>query len=106
MRKAEILRERLIEDAERMREIDSAFDRDFTPRCRAPRRAREIAESVDRDDGRLIERADMEGRGQMRQMMLDAVELRAQGLARKGLLQKSRQAARERGDCAADGAPD
>ena len=39
MRKAEILRERLIEDAERMREIYSAVGRDFAAICRTPSRA-------------------------------------------------------------------
>ena len=70
MRKAEILRERLIEDAERMREIDPAMSRDFASRRRPPGRAREIAESIDRNNGRLIEGADVECRGKMRQMML------------------------------------
>ena len=63
MRKAEILRERLIEDAERMWEIYSAMGRDFAAACRTPGRAREIAEAIDRNNGRLIEGRDVECRG-------------------------------------------
>ena len=38
VRKAEILRQRLIEDAERMRKIDAAVDRDLRAAARRPRR--------------------------------------------------------------------
>src|SRR5262245_16334209 len=46
MRKTTILRERLIEDAERMREIYSAIGRDVAIDRRTPSRAREIAETI------------------------------------------------------------
>ncbi len=63
MRKSEVLRECLIENTERMRKIHAAMNRDFGLRCRAPGRAREIAETIDRDNRRLIKRPDMKCRG-------------------------------------------
>ena len=86
--KAEILGQRLIEDAERMREIDAAVDTDVAALARSPGGAGEIAEAVDRDDHRLVERRDVKGRGEMREVMLDVMHLAAKLLAGKALLQK------------------
>ena len=83
MRKAEILRQRLIEDAERMREIDAAVDGDLRPAADAPGGAGEIAEAIDRNDDRLIEGRDVKGRGQMRQMMFDPMHLRHENAGRE-----------------------
>ena len=52
----------------------------------APGRAGEIAEAVDRDDDRLLERRNVEGRGQMREMMLDPMHLAMKALARESSL--------------------
>ena len=77
MRKAEILRQRLVKDAERMRKIDPILHLDSGPATDAPRGAGEIAEAVHRHDHRLLERRDMKRRGQMRQMVLHRVHLAA-----------------------------
>ena len=52
----------------------------------------EIAEAVDRDDDRLLERRNMKGRGKMRQMMLDLMHLAAKALAGKVRCQQIRDA--------------
>ncbi len=83
MGKAEILRERLIEDAERMREIDAAIDPDGGALPDTPGGAGEIAKTVDRDDDRLLEGRDVEGGGEVGEMVLDLVKFRANGLARE-----------------------
>src|SRR4051812_29084629 len=72
-----------------MREINAAMGFDFAAISRPPCCAREIAEAVDRCNGRLLKGRDMECRRKMRQVMLDAVERRADGLARKCLFQES-----------------
>ena len=90
MRKAEILRQRLIEDAERMRKIHPSIDRDVCALARPPGRAGEIAEAIDRDDDRLFERRNMKGRGQMREVMLDPVHLATEALAGKARCQQIR----------------
>ena len=73
--KAQILRQRLVEDAERMRKIHPPVDGDVLALADAPGGAGEIAEPVDRNDDGLLERRDMKGRGKMREMMLDLVHL-------------------------------
>ena len=60
MRKAEILRERLVKDAKRVRKKDPPLDLDIVALPDAPGAARKIAEAVDRDDGRLLKRRDQE----------------------------------------------
>ena len=83
VREAEILRQRLVEDAERMREVDAAVDREMRrPRPTPQRALREVAEAVDRDADRLVEGRDEEGRGQMREVMLDGVHGAAERLVR------------------------
>ena len=74
VRKAEILGQRLIEDAERMREVHAAVDRERAPSPHAPGCAGEVAEAVDRNDDRLIEGRHVKGGGKMREMMFDIVE--------------------------------
>src|SRR5207245_2230172 len=54
VRKAEILRKRLIKHAERMREIHAALDIDLAVRGRAPGGAGEIAKAIHRDDACLF----------------------------------------------------
>ena len=78
MGKAKILRQRLIEDAERMRKIDAAIDADVAALPDAPGGAGEIAEAVDRDDDRLLEGRDVKGRGEMGEVMLDFMKLAAE----------------------------
>ena len=76
---------RLIENAERMRKQDRPSTLDGCASPDAPGRAGEIAEPVDRDDHGLVERRDMEGGGQMREVMLDVVEFWQPGRAGKAL---------------------
>ena len=90
MRKAEILRQRLIEDAERVREIDPPFDRNLSALADAPRGAREVAKTIDRHDDRLLERRNVERRRQMREMMLDRVHFTLETLAGKACRQQFR----------------
>ena len=44
----------------------------------APHRADEVAEAVDREHGRLVERRDEERAGEVRAVVLDEVQARAQ----------------------------
>ena len=91
VRKAEILRERLVEDAERMREIAPARRSRCRVPCPTPQAAlRKVAEAIDRDDDRLLERRDVEGRGEMREMMLDVVKRRREGAGRETLARAAR----------------
>src|ERR1044071_5745078 len=71
MRKAQILGQRLIEDAERMRKKDLAVDGKRWSGACAPRAAGEIPEAVHRDDGRLAKGRDVKRRGQMRHVVFD-----------------------------------
>src|SRR5262245_46874915 len=83
MRKAQILGQRLIEDAERMREIDPPTIGDVTALADAPGRAGEVPESIDRNDDGLRKWRNVESRGKMGQMMFNLVHLTAEELARK-----------------------
>ena len=83
MRKAQILRQRLIKDAERMREIHPPIDGDGLAPADPPCRAGEVAKPIDRDDDCFLERRNMKGRGKVRQMMLDPVHLAIEN-ARRG----------------------
>src|ERR1035437_9568902 len=87
MRKAEVLRHRLIENAKRMRKINPLVDFDAVARADAPGRTRKIAESVHRDRNSLIEWRNKKRRSQVRKMMLDLVHHPAEPLARKAALQ-------------------
>ena len=66
--------------SERMRESDGALDVHARAFARAPHGAGEIAEAVGGKQRRLIERRNVERAGQVRAMVLDAMELRAQAL--------------------------
>src|SRR5215472_3058119 len=63
IRKAEVMGECLIEDAERVRKVDPSRDIDVTPPTDTPRRAGKVAKTIDRDNNRLFERRDVERRG-------------------------------------------
>ena len=96
MRKAEVLRQRLVEDAERMREVDLVLDLDLRAAADAPGRAGEVAEAVHRDDDRLVERRDVEGRRQVRQVVLDLMHLAAKRSPGKAAARCSATPARSR----------
>ena len=66
-----------------------------------PGRAGKIAETIDRDDHRLLERRDVERRGQMGQMVLDIVKCGAKAVAGKCLREEPGKLA-----AACDGAAD
>jgi len=55
VREAQILRQRLVEDAERMGEEDVAVDPDVLAVTDTPRSASEITETINGDDHRVIE---------------------------------------------------
>ena len=74
MRKAEILGERLVENPEGVREMHASLDFYVCAASYAPGGACEIAETIDGDDDSVGEWRHMEGRGEMREMMLDLVE--------------------------------
>src|SRR5438552_18252032 len=78
--KAEILGQGLVEDAERVREMHPALDADLRPATDPPGGAGKVAQTIDRNDNRLVEGRDVECRGQMREMMLDRVEPAAKPL--------------------------
>ena len=81
MRKAEILRDRLIKNAEGMRKIHAAVDGDRAALPGAPGRAGEIAETVDRDHGGTLERRHQKARRKVRKMMLDRMDLPSESRA-------------------------
>ena len=83
MRKAEILRHRLVEDAERMRKIDPAVLEISHPAA-MPQAALEKSPNPSTETtAASLEGRHMEGRGQMRKMMLYRMEFRANGLPGK-----------------------
>ena len=81
MGKSQILRQRLIENPERMREMHAPFDRDVLALPNPPGRARKVSETVERDDCCRIEGRDMKCRRQMGEMMLDVVNGAAEAFA-------------------------
>ena len=83
VRKAEELRDRLVEDAERVRKIDALLDLDRGAAAHAPRRAGEVAEAVDGNDHRLRERRPVKGGRQMREVVLHRMRLAPERLSRK-----------------------
>src|SRR5690242_1951809 len=66
-----------------MRKGDAAGEIDPPTRARAPGGTGKIAKAVDRDGYRLVERRDMEGRGQVRKMMFNALDRAGKGIGRK-----------------------
>ena len=83
MREADELRHRLVEHAERMREVDAAVDGERAALAQAPGRRGEIAEAVDRNGHRLVVGRHQEGRGEMAEMVLDGVHGAAELLLRQ-----------------------
>ena len=75
MGKAQILRQRLIKYAERMREIHASIDGDSFAPADAPCRAGKVAKAIDRDDDGLLKGRNMKCRRKMREMMLDPMHL-------------------------------
>ena len=90
MGKAEVLGERLVEDAERVRKEDTPLNPDVGALPHAPGGAAEISKTVDGDDDGLLEWRDVEGGGEMGEMVLDMVQRGAQALARKILGEERR----------------
>ena len=76
---AEVLRDGRVVHAEGMREGDRALDIHVRACAGAPHGAGKIAEAVGGEQRGLIERRNVESAGEVRAMMLDAMELRARG---------------------------
>jgi hypothetical protein len=87
MAKAEVLGQRLIEDAERMREVHAAIDRERCAVSLAPGGAGEVTEAIDRDGDRALERRREKGRGEVREVVLDVLHLPGEGLAGECLVE-------------------
>ena len=73
VRKAEPLRDGGVEDAERVRVDDALEHVEVVAVALREHRRREVAEAVDREDGRVLERRDEERRRDVRLVMLDVV---------------------------------
>src|SRR5262245_45274230 len=73
VRKSEKLCQRLIEDAKRMRKVDTPIDPNSRTISDAPSGTGKIAKSIDRNHDRPFKRRDMESRGQMCNMVLHGV---------------------------------
>ena len=82
LRKAEPLRDRRVVDAERVWERHALEHLEVVVAADGEHRRREVAEAVHRQDRRLIERRDEEGARDVRLVVLDVVELRAQRVLR------------------------
>ena len=80
MREAEVLGERLEEDAERMRKVDLLVDRDRAAAPQAPGRAGKVTETVHRHRSRFVEGRGEKGRGEVRAVMLYEMHLAVEGL--------------------------
>src|SRR5438876_11761210 len=85
MRKTEVLRQRLIEDAERMCEIHLSFDGHRAPATQPPGRACEVTEAVHRDGGGFVERRNERCRSEVREMVVKVMSLSPEALAGEGL---------------------
>ncbi len=66
-----------------MREVDAIVDVDAGAAPHAPGCAREVAEAVDGNDGRLAKGRDVKRRGQVRRVMFDRMHAAAKCLAGK-----------------------
>ena len=87
VREADELRHRLVEHAERMREVDAAVDRDRAALAQPPGRGGEIAEAVDRHRHRPVVGRDQESRREMADMVLDGMDGAAELLLGQVLLE-------------------
>src|SRR5262249_7937085 len=75
---AEELRDGRVEEARRVRELDAIEDLEVEAPAYWGHRRDEVAEAVDREAGRLLEGRDEERARDVRLVVLDVVELRAQ----------------------------
>src|SRR5690242_7297800 len=75
--KPKILRERCVKQSQRMGEDDTPLNAHAAASARAPHCSGKIAEAVRREESRTIEGRHKKGAGQMRAMMLHAMESRA-----------------------------
>jgi hypothetical protein len=87
VREADELRHRLVEHAERMREVDAALDRELAALAQTPGGRREVAEAVDRHRHGLVVGRHQERRGEMTEMMLDGMDCAGELLVRQRALQ-------------------
>ena len=76
--KPEVLGDRGVEDAHRVRELDPVLDLHLVAAAHAPHGADEVAEAVDREQRRLVEWRHEEAARHVRLMVLDAVHCRRQ----------------------------
>jgi len=83
VRKADELRHRLVEHAERMGKVDAAVDGDRTALAQPPGGGGKIAEAIDRNRHGLVVRRHQEGRGQVAEMVLDGMHGAAEFLLRQ-----------------------
>ncbi len=81
VREADELRHRLVEHAERVREVDAAIDGEFAALTQSPGGGGEIDDAVDRHRHRLVVGRHQKGRGEMAEMMLDGMDAAAELLA-------------------------
>jgi hypothetical protein len=68
---SQVLRNGLVEYAERMWKVYAPVSRDDVSRRNPPSGTGEVAEAVNRNDGRLIKRANMKCGGEVREMMFN-----------------------------------
>src|SRR5258708_10101241 len=85
MRKTEVLRERLVEDAERVRKVHLPLDRHRTPATQPPGRACEVTETIHRDGGGFVERRHEKCGSEVREMVVNVMSPSGEALAREGL---------------------
>src|SRR5688500_3922610 len=78
--KSQPLRDHRVEEAERMREMNRILHGHLIGDAPAPHRADEVAHPIDGENGSIVEGRHEEGAGQVRAMMLDAMELCARDL--------------------------
>ena len=88
MGKAEVLCNGLVEDAKRMWKVYATIRRDVVSCRDPPSCTREVAETIDRNYGRLIKWANVECRGEVREMMFNWMDRRADSFAGERLLKK------------------
>src|SRR5262249_34185279 len=73
----EVLRQREIQQAQRMRKVHASDGAKVAAPADGPRRADEVAEAIDGAHGRVVERRREEGAGEVRRVMLDVAPARA-----------------------------
>ena len=88
MGKAEVLCNGLVEDAKRMWKVYATIRRDVVSCRDPPSCTREVTETIDRNYGRLIKWTDVECRGEVREMMFNWMDRRADSFAGERLVKK------------------